>query len=215
MAYFDMHVDRHWCYGYNMGVKASGRQEGQAEKFLEKLEKKFRCIDPDYKGILFDVESINFELLAEVAKRQKIAGLPDEEEVCSNLRNLRRLVLYEHYGALALLGANGRPVPYRQPAFDEKINPADERELILMVWSPKGIKQENFDLKEVLDFIYDDIYVDTYDDDIPGYRQYVTSIKNQVYAAGNGFQLGKVLNREMRHLLYCAKKEGLTEKLDL
>lgn len=215
MAYFDMHLKRHWCCGYNFGVKAPWRPERQAEIFFNRVEEELRRIDPDYKGILFEVEPVNFELLAEVAKRKKIAGFPDEYAICSNIRNLRRLVLFEYHGARILLAANGRPLPYRQPSIG-KLDTTDERELILMVWPRKDFKQENFDLKEVLDFIYDDVYAYAYEDDVPGYRQYVTSIKERVYGASSGSQLGTVTNQGLYYkLIYCAMKEGLKERIDL
>ncbi|MBI4687338.1 MAG: hypothetical protein HY756_06115 [Nitrospirae bacterium] len=221
MAYLTAYLDCHWCFGNYLGVLPDYRQNRRAEMLLSNLERQLQILDPDAKGIVFEVEPINLELLSEVTRRETIGGHPDEGEVLTHLRRLRRLNLYQSYGALVVLGANGLPLPYWQPSMKDDLNPADELELALMVVLLEGTRQDNVQLNELLDFVYDRLYGDGYGGagniEINGFRPYVAGIKRRVKnAAKSGWQLGKWrVNMEIQRLFSRAQKEGLSDKLCL
>jgi hypothetical protein len=223
MAYLTAHLGRHWCFGNYFGVRAAWRQNHRAKKFLDDVEARLRAIDPKTKGILFEVEPVDFDCLSRAAARERIAGHPDERDVLLNLRRVRRVALYqmEDVSALSFLSTDNRPLPYWQPAMSDSLDAADEREMILMVRLWGHIDPGSVDVEEILDFIYDDLYRDAYGGaggvEIPGFRHHVAMVKLRVKEGTKvGWQLGKVpIPKPVRRLLSHAHDEGLSGHLAL
>jgi hypothetical protein len=164
---------------------------------------------------------VDFKLLGKAATRPRITGHPDTALVLSNLRELRRLNLYQAGGTLALLGPKGEALPYWQPAMDEPLSEENERQLILMARLFPHVRPDDVSLRELLDFVYDDLYGDAYGDagtvGIPGYRCYVQSVRRRVEsAAEEGWSLGKLsFRKSLRQLLRLARQEEVVSELDL
>jgi hypothetical protein len=221
MAFLTAHVESHWCFGNYFGVRAGYRQGNRANRFYQEIASfLLGRVDPQQRGILFEVEQIDFAALAAAARLQTIRGSPDRETVLKSLRRLRRLLLYQSSQARAFLGSDRQPLRYRQPAMEETLNPESEVPLILMTRLLPGVPEGNIQLPEVLNFIYDDLYGDAYGGpgniSIPGYGAYLRRIKEDVAASSRGWSLGNVpIDRATRGLIDIAKKEGLEPELNL
>lgn len=222
IAYVSTHLDHPWSFGSYFGVTRTWRGKRRAERFLEEVIGRLRAISPTTKGILFEIETIDLRLLAEVADRSKVGGQADQEAVIRNLRFLRRLNLYQSYKALAIIGADSLPLPYWQPAMDEPLDTQREKLLILMVRLLEGVEPEDIQLKDILYFIYDVFYGDAYGGagaiNIRGYRSYLAQVKARVESgAQHGWCAGPIeIPRKIRGLLIRAEQEeGLSERLQL
>ncbi len=223
MAYSTSYPDRHWAFGSYFGVRRLWRSNNgsTAEWFSSEIERKLVQIDPDIRGSVFDVEPVDLTLLAEAAQRGRIGGYPDTARVLANIRQLRRLNLYQRHGALAVLAADGRALSYWNPAMDDDLQAENEREMILMVRLLQSTPPETVRLNELLDFLFDDLHGDAYEGPstvyIPGYRRYLASIRQRVeQAAAGGWRLGKLsFQSAIRTLLNIAKREDLVRELDL
>ena len=225
MAFLTAYLEHHWTFGNYFGVRAGRRGLRRAEFFLENIQDEIQQahMDPNMKGILFEVEPINQEMLSAVEQRGRIRGFPDERHVLQQIRRLRRLHLYQAIGCVALLKEDDRqPLPYWQPSMKENLDPAGELSLILMAYLLKGTDKATVTLAEILDFVYDNLYGDAYgglgDVEFAGYRPYVQTIRNRVEeaAAAHGWKLDKMsVARRLRNLIHMAHEEGISDLIDL
>jgi hypothetical protein len=223
MAFFSTHVRRHWSFGNYLGVRRAWRSNNlsRMESFLGQMERRLAEIDPLTKGTVMEVEPVDFKVLELAVSRGRIGGHPDTPIVLSNLRQLRRLNLFQMCGTWAVLGAQGEALPYWQPAMDEEISAGNERQLVLMVRLFSHTRPEDVSLGELVDFVYGDLYGDAYGDAgavaIPWYREYVRSVRRRVEsAAAGGWSLGKLSFRaSLRKLLRLAREEEVVRELDL
>jgi hypothetical protein len=223
MAYVTTYPVSHWSFGNYLAVRRLWRSNNgsTAEWFREQIDRRLLEIDPDTKGTVWEVEPVDLPLLNETSRRGRIGGYPDTPRVLANIRQLRRLNLYQRHGVPALLAADGLALPYWQPAMDDDLRPENERELILMVRLSQNTRPDDVRLGELLDFVYNDLYADAYGGtgtvSIPGYRRYLASIRERVErAAAGGWALGKLSFRSsIRTLLNLAEQEELVRELDL
>lgn len=179
--------DFSFLIGNYFGVKADYRQDRYAVYFLNKVVERAREIVPTAKGILFEVDCVNFELMQALARAFKQAAERDKtlksdreaffkwleeawktvtngssgpEGLDQQLRSLRRLWLYDSYEAQILLDGGGRPVKYWQPAIE-----AEKVELHLMLKLFAEQTSDCVDLDEIAEFIYDEFYGGAYADE--------------------------------------------------
>jgi len=218
MAYLSVHMERHWCFGNYFGVRAGWRQDSRAKFFLEALKRKLYEVDPGSKGILFEVEPIDYKGLRRAVTARPLRSLQADVRLRTNLRRLRRLFLYTNHHAEAFVDLKGVPLPYWQPAMTAPPERKKEVPFILMAL----LRKRDFPLHELLSFIYDDLYGDAYSGEvssveIPGYRKYVEKLKARVAArAARGWQFAKLkLPRSSGELLLRAKKEHLDRWISL
>ena len=225
MAYLTAYLDHHWTFGNYFGVRAGRRGLRRAEFFLDRIQDEFHeeHMDPEMKGIFFEVEPIDQELLSAVVERGRICGFPDEHNVLQQIRKLRRLNLYQAKGCVVLLrGDNQQPLPYWQPSMRKAFDPEGELPLILMAYLFEGTDKANINLSEILDFVYDSLYGDAYgglgEVELEGYRPYVQTIRDKVEAAAAtyGWKLDKMsIKRQLSKLKYMAHEEGISDSIDL
>jgi hypothetical protein len=171
------------------------------------------------RGIIFEIDRIDFDYLEQICAER--GPLTLDERVRSNLRAIKRLRLFQTYYAYPVLGSNGLPLPYWQPAMEEDLSEANESELILMVRSVADLRESDINLQEVIDFVYDKLYIDSYDAEIgsvriPGYRSYVAEVKRRVEEhMQKGWNIKPLrLPKELHTLYRLARKHGLEEQLD-
>jgi hypothetical protein len=221
LAYLSINLECHWCFGNYFGVRPGWRLERRADAFLARLRQHLAEVDPLMRGVAFEIDPIDVASLQLLSGRPQIGGSLDEDTVLRNIRCLRRAMLYQSHGALALLRLDGTPLPYWQPSMEDCLDPANERELILMVLPTERTTAASIQLSEMLDFVYDRLYGDAYGGaggvNISGYREYVTTVKRRVeQAAAQGSSLAKLsFQRELMHLLGRAREEGLVSRLAL
>lgn len=221
MIFLSGHIERKWSFGSYFGVSRAWRQQGRAEWFLEQVQEKLLTLLPHVKGIIFEVDPVDFKFLERVAARPSLLGSGDESLLFWHLRNLRRIQLYHSYGAQAVLGQDDSPLPYWQPAMDEPLGPENERRLILMVFPLKGMRLEQADMNEILNFVYDDLFGDAYGASsaagIPGFSAYCEEVKRRVRKyADQGWRFGQVrVPKRIRQLIRRAYAEGLQDRLAL
>jgi len=183
ISYFSVHLDYPWAFGNYFGV-LKGDQK-QSSQFLARVVKHLQqTIVPDLKGLVFEIDKIELEYLEAMASDKENIILPDER-LFANLRSLRKLKSFQHSSSYPFLGHNKRPLPYWQPSLDKKMREIDEVELILMVKPLAGVEVDDIKPQDVLDFVYDKLYIDAYDAKmgsvrIPKYRHHVTNIKRRV-----------------------------------
>jgi class 3 adenylate cyclase len=221
MVYVTCHITRHWCFANYFGIQKGYRKEGRAQLVYEALERHIVTnIDARSRGLIFEVETVDWSHLEEVRQSGAISASRDLRHTVLHLRRLRRLLLYQTGSALAFLAANQQPVPYWQPAMSEPLGPQGEVPLILMVLP--FVPKEVIRLDDVVQFVFDDLYGDAYGVDgssteIAGYRAYLAEVKARVLKEGaGGWSLGNVATKKhYRELLFWAKREGLYELLDL
>ncbi|HJU42061.1 MAG TPA: adenylate/guanylate cyclase domain-containing protein [Vicinamibacterales bacterium] len=221
VVYVTCHITRHWCFANYLGIRKGYRKEGRAQLVYDALEHHIITnIDANSRGLVFEVESVDWSHLEEIRQSGQISSSGDLRNTVLHLRRLRRLLLYQTGNALAFLAANRQPVPYWQPAMSEPLGPQGEVSLILMVLP--FVAKEAIDIHDVLEFVFDDLYGDAYGVDgstteIAGYRDYVAQVKDRVLSGcRTGWSLGNIATKKQyRELLYWAKREGLYEFLDL
>jgi len=221
MAFFTAHLRRKWSFANYFAVSRGWRQLHRAEWFLEKVADRLREIQPNLRGVLFEIEPIDIALFQRWAEAHLISLPHDERKrLLDSLRNVRRLVWYESYGAHALLGSNGQPLAYWQPAMEEPLSPVNERLLIAMVRTLGDEVPQGSEYEDIANFLYDDLYGDAYGAgpmEIPGYRAYVETLKRRVMDGQQaGIGVGSLqLPKAVWRALSAAKREGLFEHLHL
>ena len=119
MVYVTCHITRHWCFANYFGIRKGYRKEGRAQLVFDALVRHITTnIDQQARGLVFEVETVDWSHLEDVRQSRKIASSGDLPDIVLHLRRLRRLLLYQTGGALAFLQANHQPVPYWQPAMN-------------------------------------------------------------------------------------------------
>ena len=222
VAHFSAHLQYPWAYGGFFGVLKGWRDQRRAERFLEEVVAELQKRKPSLKGIIFEVEQVDLDYLTSIISN--LDHVVFDKRLKSNLRSIRRIWLFQSYGARVVLGRDDRPFPYVQPAWkDLNASDEDEREMILMVNKLKGNRIEDKELPEVLDFLYDELYMDLSGREhnaVPspdGYDAYVLDIKARVEAkAQEGLRLGPLPEpKGILQLLSLARRHGLADELDL
>jgi hypothetical protein len=232
MAFVTSYLKHHWTYGNYLGVLPCNRPNRMTETFLCGILKHLQELDPEMKGIVFEVEPVNWDCLLGAVKRGAIRGHGDEDEVITGIRRLRRLLLYHANGCVALLDSNRRPLLVRGPALDGSGNRDLEGEFILMLrlFGTPGEKPSaelNSLPCELLDFLYGVLYRDAFCTGVGGviYTGYESKLQEFRQAAersaGTDSRFGDVAieHGSIRTLLSKLKgiayDEGLSEKIAL
>jgi hypothetical protein len=215
MTYITGHLERKWCFGNYFGVSLSHRQKGRARIMFNHITDEIKREIPGVKGILFEIDPLDLNFLKEAAELESLVAHPKREALLKNLRNLKRLYLYQaRAGAVMLKSAGGLPLKYWSPALDEQYKPSNERELILMLLLMENINVSSIQLDDVLDFIYDDLYPSIYSESVK-YRSYCGQVKARVAGAAGGnlsidkLEIPKKIKRLMLRAEYAFTKEDL------
>jgi hypothetical protein len=209
MTYITGHLERKWCFGNYFGVSLSDRQKGRARIMFNLVMDEIKREIPGVKGILFEIDPLDLNFLKKAAELENLVGHSEREALLKNLRNLKRLYLYQKIaGAVMLKSAEGLPLKYWSPALDEQYKPSNERELILMLFLMENMNVGSIQLDDVLDFIYDDLYPSINRESV-GYRSYCSQVKVRVAeAAKEGWVIDKLeIPKEIRKLILRAEYE--------
>ena len=231
MAYLTSYLDHHWTFGNYFGVLPCYRHDRMTQRFLHGITKHLQELDHKMKGIIFEVEPVDWDCLVRAVKRGEIRGHADEEEVKNNLRRLRRLNLYQAGECVALLDSNRHPLLVRAPALDGSRDPEMECDFILMLYL---FGTPEVRLSELLDFYYNALYGDAFCTggvQYTGYKPYIQSFRENVEdSARTGWQLGEVALDKLlgkrtepsgsigvlvNELKGIAREEGLSEEIAL
>lgn len=201
MCYVSARIDRDWGFGNYFGVVESARWSN-SKRFLQACVSRVASAIPTVKGILFEIEVVDFQLLSGTTRSATPSGA-----FKAALTAARRLKIYQAGGARAVLDADGSPLPYWQPPMDKCSEAQRDLPLHLMVYRFPSSASQPFDLNEALAFIYDDLYLDAYGDHktigINGFSSRVGQIKERVLeAATAGWSLGEIaIPRPVRNAL--------------
>ena len=222
MAYLTSYLDHHWTFGNYLGVLPCYRHDRMTERFLGEIARHLKELDHEMKGIVFEVEPVDWGCLVRAAKRGEIQGHDDEQEIKDSLRRLRRLNLYQASGCVALLGPKGRSLLVRTPALDGSKSREEEGEYVLML---RLFGTPEVELSKLLDFYYDALYKDAFCKGgvkYAGYERYIQGFRKKVErSAKSGWQLGEValpsgpIGALVNELKRLAQKEGISVEISL
>lgn len=214
LACLPIDINYPWIWGAYFGVLKGWRELGRADKFLKAIGKYLETTFPTMKGMLFEIDKIDFKFLYELSSNLNEVNF--NKRVLSNLRAVVRLEYFQFSGAYAILGRDGLPLPYWQPALREPLNASNEKEMILMVIPMGNHRVQDIELRDIFDFIYGFRYGGE-PEDIPGYCDYVSNIRTRVEAnIQEGCRIDALhIPMDIRKLLLLAKIRGFEDQLDL
>ena len=145
-SYLDYHISSGLIAGNYIAIGSGWRGSDLAQKFRETIETDIVCGYPEARGVLFEVEPVDFELLNAFSKMGRSSavyvekGTPAETQI----RRLKRLLFYQGRlrASVYMDRATRKPIVYRGPCLDiEKIGDVRkeaEEEYWLMWYSPGG-----------------------------------------------------------------------------
>lgn len=224
MAYLSVHLKYPWAFGSYFGVLKGWRKGGRAQSFYKNIIKKILSINPTVKGIIFEIDPIDFTYLDEILSNLDYVHLDDSvlnNRIITNLRSINRLLIFQTYSAKPVLRKNGSPLPYWQPALFEPLDESNEKEMILMVNPFKDVIFESKELADIVDFIYDVLYTDSFDAEIGqvhlgGYRRYISKVKARVKSAlKRGCKIKQFeISDKILKLRNIARERGYEEEID-
>jgi hypothetical protein len=221
IAYISTYAAERWSFGNYLGVLDGFRHNNRAQWFLKAVSRKVREMNRRSDGILFEIDPIDMGCLREALRSGKIDGTDSQSDVIENFRRLRRLILYQRLGAYVVIGSDGTPLPYWQPAMSEPLETTGERELILMYLPDVDRSSIPFKTLDAIRFIYDKLYKDAYGGtgmvNIAGFNEYVQSVRRRVEKNATESHLGKLkIDRGLYlGLTRIAHQEGIGARLDL
>jgi hypothetical protein len=205
------------------------RKYGRAEYLLDELEQYSLRRCQNAKGILFEVEPFDAQvverLLMRIEKRREFKpwrSLTLSTVEQETVRSLRRLALYLDHPkkrSKTFVNIGDGPMRYRQPAMSYPFDASKEVELILMM-RPLSRQAEDaeYSAREVVGFLYDHLFGDAYEEEnaagIAGYRPYLERLKKEVLAANRErLKLQYILGDKEKKLLHRLKMENIAVPL--
>ena len=223
-----LNLETQWCFAYKFGILKEVRGYGiSAIDFLRDIQYKtsFRVETygreftlNDFKGIMLEINSIDFRLLEHAYDRYRdggqILGHSDELEIIDSLKNFLRLKLYQTWRGYAVLqGDEHKPLHFWYPSNKEDLDHANDIEIITIV-CPFELEDINqIDLEEILYFSYDKVCIENeylyYQNLKSGYTEYLLSLKEKVRieAREKGWKLGKLNSKVCKKVLQVVHKE--------
>jgi hypothetical protein len=167
LVYLTVHVRSRWVFGNYFGLLDSWRAHGRAKYFIETVKDRTEKVFGELKGVVFEVEKFTDRDL----RRTQVALSSRRPKLLARdfhtIRAVMRVRLYQHYGALLLSDHALRRLQYRQPALNQPKKGErltrdwlrrKEWDFWLMVWPLSLSKKRSFNLAEIIDFIYFDIF---------------------------------------------------------
>lgn len=229
MTYISGHSDHEWQFGSYFAVQHEWRKRNRAKQFLAELSDHLQKLIPKTKGVVFEVDPVQPRFLTELSARTELGNQEDHDHVIKSLLAAKRICFYERLCCVVFLTGDGEPLPYLQPAMEVplRIDTAHSRILMVHLFDPM-LKQDIIEgkvstspmVESMINFIYDFVYEESYGDDcspeIPGYSEYVNSVKTEVYKSSSGWHLGILhLENKLNELIRRARQEGWEEQLTL
>jgi TIR domain len=121
-----------YLFGSWIAIQSCWRSYDIARIYMDWLEKSVCSTFQNHKGLIFDVEPVDFKRaerliskLEKIAENDKLRGdhksvIVDtlDQEDAYEVRKLRRIMLYEHKGALLFTNSRARPLDYFQPCLN-------------------------------------------------------------------------------------------------
>jgi hypothetical protein len=220
IIYLTCHLERDFCCGNYFGLlPGAPRMHGRAKRLLrEDVSPYLQAHIKRAVAILFEIEPIDFDFLAEIERRERLSGHGDEARITSNLNCLERLLFYNiDPRVVCALTKQRRPMPYFHPAMKSPLSAVNERPWMLMAYV-YGCEPEKLDIPKAIDFLFDDIYMPAYDGSglvgIEGYERYIREdVKPRILQHAAESSFSKLLvPQEIRWLISRAKREGLLQK---
>ena len=216
IAYLSCKTDREWAFANYFGIHEDWRNRWDIP-FVVFLKKSLQRLVPNAKGIVFEIESIDKELLKRAGCQEKVKGEPDQDEIVTHARRWRRLTYYQKMQARTALQEDGTWFPYAQPAMDDESCKKHECPMILMV-APLDIDTglpADLSPNDVADFVYDELFRDAYGEPgesyRPKFRKYLQELKKRMRSRTKGMPKFDVVSTppEIRMLLKTLKRENL------
>ncbi len=201
-VYLTVHLSSGWIFGNYLCLLPCWRPHGKARWFLDEIHKHILAQFPRSKGIVFEVEQFQDPTIKSLLAKLKTGDHSFSDDEMEQIRAVMRVGLYQrqHPGALLVVnGSTKQPITYRQPAMrapeDEGSDraawaKANEWKLWLMVWPLTDEVTNNFDLADVLSFIYIELFGKAYDPILSvgdfSYMRYVETLKQEIVEANSG-----------------------------
>jgi GNAT superfamily N-acetyltransferase len=221
-AYFSFHVRSQWCGGCYFGVQESWRGQNRGTRLLREVGDRMRREWPQAKGILFEIEMVDIQLLEAATHCARLADFPQPNRLKCNIFALARLLIYQSQGCRAFLTRDGRALNVVQPALTDPLDESKERPMILMFLPLHDANSQVLAPEDVLQYWYVEFYGQSHDGStaarIRDYDTYVARVRDRVLqqAVAEGFVLGVVpLPSKVRQLLDRAVTEGFMESVKL
>lgn len=198
VAYFSTYVDQPWWFGNYFGILQQFKTN-RAKRFFNDIDRKLNGVNPRSRGIVFEIDYIDhgrLRFLRDVLVKGDKHTLVQSEAFAEGLRRLERLFIFSQWGAQMVLGANGKPLPYWQPAMRRPLDPKEKVRLFLMFKRHGSMERVDFSTYDVLEFVYNRVYADAYGGtdtaSITGFRKHLAGIRRYVRSrmARSGEQLG-------------------------
>jgi len=130
-------------------------------------------------------------------------------------------LLFQRNRARVILKSDGEPLPYWQPAMAEPLDATGERRFILMCRPMQPSSCIQFDTQDAIEFIYEQLYQDAYggtgEVELPGFKEYIRSVRHRVEKDAEGSYLGKynLPKGLFMGLMKIVHKEGIRVRLAL
>lgn len=191
MIYLTVHVRSGWVFGNYFGVLKSWRVSNRAAYFIEQTRAHAERQFGKLKGVVFEVERYGEDDIARLTEKlswNRPKLLKTDEET---IRSVMRIGLYQRHGVRLLVGPQSRDVVYRQPAMNdlkkgERLTRSwlrkHEWPLWLMVWPFSVENVYEYDMNEILDFLYLDLFGSYYERREGLFRSYGLSYADYLLA---------------------------------
>jgi DNA-binding Xre family transcriptional regulator len=222
MAYITCPIDDAWCFGSYLGVKRAWRRGNRTRIFIDAIEFELKKLNPKLKGMVFEVHPVDFELLHLVAERGRISGEVDQNLVIKNLIALRRLILFQSFGARMIVQEDHSPFPYIQPALGDNLTQDEEQHLLLFAYGFTNDLEATENPEEVLDFIYERFFKVSRNKHsnvyIPRFDEYIDILRERINATKVGnlkFDRLPISTGTMSRLRKICQQEKLSSYLEL
>lgn len=221
MSFVECPIGEPWCFGSYFGIKSNWRAEKRAQAFINAIEAELQRQSSELKGIVFETHPVDFQLLQLVAERGKIAGESDQDRVIKNLVALRRLKLFQSFGARVILQEDETPFPYIQPALGDELAEDEEQHLFLLAYE-FGKREVSASPYEVIDFLYDKFFKTTRNRQsnvyVPRFDTYIDALRERINTTVVGelkFDRLPISRTTTCRLWEICNQENLSEYLEL
>jgi nucleoside phosphorylase len=216
-VWLSVYLKRRWCFAGYFGLLDDQRKPGRDLRFMKRVLEELLHSAPDVKGIIFEVDPFDMNLLSQAACRKKVKGEMDEDRVCEHRQSLAKALYFQQHGAWMLMRGDESPLSYTQPSLNREYSVDDERlQYLMLLPLPWGTSPHDIPLGEVLDFVYDMLWADCFGEEnelkVTGFIERVHELKEQLQqSAGAGWKYGRVRKPpEVEELDRILRAEGLS-----
>jgi hypothetical protein len=159
---------------------------------MEKIRERVATDYADHRGLIFEVEPVDFARVKAVIGDLERTGLKsvDNVEDAAEVRRFLRILLYERGGAYLFTDSHGHPLDYYQPCLDIERSPAKWDKGSVPLWlmyyhldKPRDLSGADKLWKEALHLVVVEVMGKSYAMDKPAmgerYIRYTESVRDR------------------------------------